>query len=256
MILAILQARTSSSRLPRKVMLPLRGTPMLMRQIERITRSRRIDRLVVATSDRDEDLCVAELAEAAGVGAFRGALDDVLDRFYRAAEPYSPDIVVRVTGDCPLADWQVIDDCIEFLIAGGYDYVSNALNPTFPDGLDVEAMTFAALAEAWREGRGPVEREHVTPYIARRPGRFRLGSFENKGTDLSALRWTVDEPADYEFVAQVYDRLYPQNPAFTTADVLGLLSDEPELLHINAGIERNEGLRKAEQALRKERQNG
>jgi spore coat polysaccharide biosynthesis protein SpsF len=250
MILGILQARTSSLRLPRKVMLPVAGAPMLARQIERLGRARLIDRLVLATSDRSEDDCVAELAQSAGIASHRGSLDNVLDRFYRAAESYRPHWIVRVTGDCPLADWQVIDDCIRFTIDGGYDYGSNALKPTWPDGLDVEVFTFAALETAWQEADGQLHREHVTPFINRQPQRFRLGSFENS-VDLSAFRWTVDEPRDYEFVRRVYDELYPEKPAFTTPDILALLAAQPDLIALNAGIERNEGLRKAEEALSK-----
>lgn len=250
MILGILQARTSSTRLPRKVMLPLAGAPMLRRQIERLQRSRLMDRLVVATSDLAGDDCVAELAAEAGVGSFRGSLHDVLDRFYQAARPHRPDHVVRVTGDCPLIDWQLLDQCVRFTGEGNYDYASNALRPTWPDGLDVEVMTFASLEQAWKEGQGALEREHVTPFINRRPDRFRIGSMEND-VDLSAMRWTVDEPRDYEFVSEVYDSLYPANEAFTTSDVLALLTVRPELIDINSGIERNEGLRKAEEALMK-----
>jgi len=249
MILGILQARTSSFRLPNKVMLPVAGAPMLARHIERLLRARKMDNLVLATTDRPEDDCVAELAVAAGIASYRGSLDDVLDRYYRAAEVYRPSHVVRVTGDCPLADWDVIDRCIAFTVEGEYDYGSNCLNPTWPDGLDVEVLTFAALGDAWQEATSPVDREHVTPFINRQPNRFRLGSFEND-TDLSGFRWTVDEPQDYELVRRVYDALYPTNPAFTTADILQLLAAQPDLIEFNAGIERNEGLRKAEEALK------
>jgi spore coat polysaccharide biosynthesis protein SpsF len=233
-------------------MLPLAGAPMLARHIERLLRAQRIDRLVLATSDRPEDDCVAELAESAGFGSYRGSLDNVLDRYYRAAEPHRPSHVVRVTGDCPLADWDVIDRCIDFTIAGEFDYGSNCLNPTWPDGLDVEVFTFAALENAWREADNDLQREHVTPFINRQPDRFRLGSFEND-RDLSDLRWTVDEPADYEFVSRVYDALYPSNSAFTTSDILDLLRARPQLIEINAGIKRNEGLRKAQEALLRDR---
>lgn len=252
MIVAILQARTSSSRLPGKVLLPLAGAPMLQRQIERLRRARMIDRLVVATSDRPEDEAVADVAEAAGVASYRGSLDDVLDRFYRAAEPHRPDWVVRVTGDCPLADWDVIDACIRFTIDGGFDYGTNAVEPTWPDGLDAEVFTFAALETAWREADTPLQREHVTPFINRQAERFRIGHLRQE-VDLSALRWTVDEPRDYRFVQRVYDTLFPGNPAFTSADILALLADRPELMSLNSGIERNEGLRKAEHALKKVR---
>jgi spore coat polysaccharide biosynthesis protein SpsF len=247
MILGVLQARASSSRLPGKVLLPLAGAPMLERQIERLLRSKRMDRLVLATSDREDDDPVAAMAARAGVELYRGSLDDVLDRYYQAARPHLPTHVVRVTGDCPLADWDVIDRAIEFAVNGGYDYASNTLKPVWPDGLDVEVATFAALETAWREAVRPLEREHVMPFITSRPERFRLGSLEGEG-DLSHMRWTVDEPQDYEFVRRVYEALFPRDPAFTTSDVLALLAERPELANLNAGFMRNEGLRKSEQA--------
>lgn len=255
MILAIVQARTSSSRLPGKVMLPVHGAPMLLRQIERVRRSTALDSIVIATSDQSEDDPVADLAPQAGVDHFRGSLDDVLDRYYRAAERYSPDHVVRITGDCPLIDWNVIDGCVQFMIDGAYDYASNTLRPTWPDGLDVEAMTFDALRTAWEQGRGIVEREHVTQFIHRHPDRFRLGSYES-ARDLSDLRWTVDEPEDLEFVRQVYDALYPANAAFTYEDVLGLIESRPDIALLNAAFERNEGLKRSEEAELKADKNG
>lgn len=247
MILAVLQARVSSTRLPGKVLLPILGAPMLARQIERVRRSRRIDRLVVATGDGAEDDAVAGLCEGIGVECFRGSLHDVLDRFYRAAAPHRPRHVVRLTGDCPLADWTVIDRAVDFHLEGGYDYASNALEPSWPDGLDVEVVRFEALETAWREARLPSEREHVLPFVHRRPERFRLGSLRD-ATDLSGLRWTVDEPADLAFVSRVYEALYPADPAFGTEDVLRLLRERPEISALNRGFERNEGMRKSEAA--------
>lgn len=244
MILALLQARTSSSRLPGKVLLPLAGEAMLFRQMERIRRASLIDQLIVATSDRADDDPIAEIAARAAVGCHRGSLGNVLDRFHGAAAPLQPGNVVRLTGDCPLVDWKVIDGCIRFAVEGGFDYASNSLNPTWPDGLDVEVMTFEALQTAWREANTPLETEHVTPFLYRQPDRFNLGSFEND-TDLSEMRWTVDEPQDYEFVRQVYEALYPADPAFDTSDILALLSRRPELRRINMGIQRNEGLAKS-----------
>jgi spore coat polysaccharide biosynthesis protein SpsF len=127
-------------------------------------------------------------------------------------------------------------------VSGGFDYASNTLRPTWPDGLDVEVMTFGALETAWRDTASPVDREHVTQFIIKHPERFLHGSLENDA-DLSATRWTVDEPRDYEFVTRVYEFLYPANPAFATTDVLALLQKRPELMELNRGIERNEGLR-------------
>jgi spore coat polysaccharide biosynthesis protein SpsF len=242
MILGILQARMSSTRLPGKVMLPLLGEPMLARQIERLARSQSIDRLLVATTVDPADEPVAKLAAERGIESYRGSLDDVLERFHQAAICHRPSHVVRLTADCPLADWNLIDRTVDLAVAEGLDYISTALRPTWPDGLDAEVLTFAALEAAAREATSPVEREHVTPFIINHPERFRRASVDSP-VDLSAMRWTVDEPRDFEFVTCVYEALYPANPAFTTQDVLDLLRKQPELLEINGGIERNEGLR-------------
>lgn len=244
MIIAILQARASSRRLPGKVLKPILGKPMLARQIERLGRCRRIDKLVLATSREPSDEPVADVGRMMGVDCYRGSLDDVLDRFYQAARPHGPSHVVRLTGDCPLADWEVVDACVAFGVDGGYDWASNALKPTWPDGLDVECMTFAALETAWKEAKEPLYREHVTPFLHRQPERFKLGSLEN-AEDLSGLRWTVDEPADFEFVTRIYEALYPGNPAFTSADILTFLAGHPDVVALNATIERNEGYTQA-----------
>lgn len=245
MILAILQARVSSTRLPGKVLKPLLGAPMLTRQIERVRRARLIDTLIVATSTDPSDDAIEALCRGAGIACHRGALQDVLDRYYQAAKPYQPDHIVRLTGDCPLADPEVIDRLIRFYLDGGYDHASNGGEPTtFPDGLDVEAFRFSALEAAWREARLPSEREHVTPFIYNHPERFRLGSYRND-VDLSHLRWTVDEPADFDLVKIVYEALYPAKPDFGTADILALLDARPELGAMNTHHARNEGYAKS-----------
>lgn len=244
MIIAVLQARASAARLPGKVLKPILGKPMLQHQIARILRARLPDTLVLATSINPEDDPVAALGEACGVAVHRGSLEDVLDRFYRAAEPYSPSHVVRLTGDCPLADPMVIDTVTRFAVDGGYDYASNVLPPTFPDGLDVEVATFDALGAAWREASSKPDREHVMPFLHRQPERFRLGNYES-ATDLSAMRWTVDEPEDFEFVRTIYEALYPDKPDFGTADVLAFLSDNPWVGDLNAGKIRDEGYLKS-----------
>lgn len=244
MILGVLQARMSSSRLPGKIMEPILGVPMLAHQIRRLRRSHRMDALVVATSDSPEDITVADLARAEGVHAFCGSLDDVLERMTAAAEPFAPSRVVRLTGDCPVTDWEIIDLVIEAGLAGDYDYCSNTITPTWPDGLDVEVIRFESLQQASREATSPVEREHVTPFIHGRPERFRLHNVANK-VDLSDLRWTVDEPRDLAFIRDIYGACFPANPAFLTGDILALLNRRPEILAANAGIERNEGYRRA-----------
>ena len=222
MILAVLQARMSSTRLPGKVMKPLLGEPMILRQIERLGRAGRVDRLVVATSDDATDDPLAARLRDEGVDVHRGPLNDVLARFAGAVRAFGPAAhVVRLTADCPLTDWRVIDACIDFHLDGKFDYTANDLERTFPHGLDVEVMTTAALGIAAREASAGEEREHVTPFLYRRPERFRLGSL-TQAVDQSAERWTVDTQADFDFVKRVYEKLYPTNAAFTTEDVMAL----------------------------------
>ena len=241
MNLAILQARSSSSRFPGKILAPLLGQPMILRQIERLRRASRLDELVLATSNHPSDDPVEALCRNEGIRCFRGSLDDVLDRFYGACEPWRPDQVVRLTGDCPLVDPEVVDAVVDKHLREGNDYTSNTLEPSYPDGLDVEVLRFSCLEEAWREATLPSEREHVTPFVHRRPERYRLGNLLREGENLCHLRWTVDEPEDLTFVARVYELLYPEDPAFGTDSVLRLLRERPELQEINRGFLRNEG---------------
>jgi len=205
---------------------------MMARQIERIRRCRRLDHLVVATSREPADDAIAALSQSLQVDCFRGALDDVLDRVYQAARPYGAPHVVRLTADCPLADPEVIDATVECFLAGGYDYATNALDRTFPIGLDVEAFRFRCLEDAHREARTPDEREHVTPFMYGQPQRYRVGQYRH-GADLSDLRWTVDDAGDYAFVSAVYAELYSRNPAFGWRDVLSLLDARPDLRRVD-----------------------
>ncbi|PJG59347.1 cytidylyltransferase domain-containing protein [Aeromonas cavernicola] len=241
MILGILQARTSSSRLPNKVLKELCGEPMLARQIERLQRSQRLDKLLVATSDQPADRAIATLCEKLGVPCFCGPLDDVLLRFYLAARPYNPTHIVRLTGDCPLADPMVIDELITLHLTGKFDYSSNCSNPSYPDGLDAEIMSGKTLATLQEKATTQADREHVTYYVRRHPEQFSMGELQ-RTPSLAHLRWTVDEPADFELVARIYQALYPTNPAFTTDDILALLAQQPELATLNTQHQRNEGL--------------
>lgn len=240
-VIGILQARVSSTRLPGKVLRPLLGEPMIARQVERLRRARMLEALVLATSTDPSDDALARWADAAGVPVYRGSLDDVLDRFVCAARPYAPLHVVRLTGDCPLADPAVIDLVVARHLESGADYTSNTIEPTWPDGLDVEAMTMAALEAAAREATARFQREHVTQFILRQPERFRLENVRAEH-DLSGLRWTVDEPADFELVETIYAALYPSNPAFGTADILAFLQHNPQWMTYNTRHARNEGL--------------
>ena len=234
MILAILQARMSSRRLPGKAMMPLLGRPMLGRQLDRLGRARRIDRLVVATSLEADDNAIADFCKGERVACFRGPLDDVLARFHGAARAFGPaSAIVRLTADCPLADWRVIDRCIALHGESGADYTGNAARRSFPVGLDVEALSPAALDAAHREARRPEEREHVTLFVNQSPERFRQAHLIQERR-LGALRWCVDTPSDFAFVEAVYARLLAELPDFGQGDILALLKREPRLAAINA----------------------
>jgi spore coat polysaccharide biosynthesis protein SpsF (cytidylyltransferase family) len=227
--------------------MPILGQPMLFRQIERLNRCKEFEQLIVATSVDASDDPLASECVARGISCSRGSLNDVLDRFIQAALPYQPETIVRLTGDCPLADPTLIDEVTRYFHAGNYDYVSNREPPTFPDGLDVEVMRFACLELANREVTLPSEHEHVTLVVRTHPERFRIGNYAAQ-VDRSGLRWTVDEPEDFEFVCSVYEKLYPMKKNFTTNDVLNLLEKYPGLQSINATFKRDEGLEKSLQA--------
>lgn len=245
MILAVLQARFSSSRFPGKVMKDILGEPVLYREIERVLKCESIDKLVVATSTDPSDDPIAKMCFGKEIDCFRGSLEDVLDRFYHAAEKFSPDHVIRLTGDCPLADPFIIDAVVRLHILNNNDYTCNDRPPTFPDGLDAEILTFKALELAQREAILPSEREHVTSYIYTHPERFKIGNLERSGADLSDLRWTIDEPEDFLFIAKIYEALYPQKADFSTQDVLNLLESNADLKKINDMYGRNEGYSKS-----------
>lgn len=244
-VLAILQARVTSTRLPNKVLAPILGQPMLARQIERLRRATTLDKLVVATSDDASDDPLAAMCAAICVPCYRGSLHDVLARFQGASVAHGPaDHIVRLTGDCPLADPAVVDTVVCHHLSTGSDYTSNAIQPSWPDGLDVEIMRASVLQRAFCEAGLPSEREHVTPYLYKHPERFRI-EYVKGDRDLSALRWTVDESADLAFVSEIYAALYAQNPAFDTAAILALLEQRPELERLNGQFLRNEGYAKS-----------
>lgn len=244
MIIAILQARFSSSRLPGKVLKPILGKPMLALQIERIQRAKLLDRLIVATSDYAEDNEIAELCKKVDIECFRGNLNDVLDRFYQAAKLYSPEHIVRLTGDCPLCDPLLIDTVVEFHLADEYDYSCNTLVPTYPDGLDVEIFRYSCLEIAHQEAILPSHREHVTQFMHKQPERFKIGDYRGN-IDRSDLRWTVDEQLDFELISKIYESIYQQNSGFTTEDILDWLEINPEWKVYNTLYQRNEGLMKS-----------
>ncbi len=214
------------------------GVPMLARVVERSSRARSVEAVVVATTNQPADQPVADACRARGYTCFRGSASDVLDRFYQAARLSQAEIVVRITGDCPLMDPEVIDWTVgAFLTADpAVDFAANRLpeGRTFPIGLDTEVCTFAALERAWEQATEPYEREHVMPYLYDSPGRFRILRVDNP-EDLGQLRWTVDTPEDLAFVRAVY-AAFSGRTDFTWLEVVTLLKEHPELTAINAGV--------------------
>jgi spore coat polysaccharide biosynthesis protein SpsF len=241
---AIIQARMGSSRLPGKVLKDICGKPMLQRVVERISQAKSLSRVVVATTTSSDDDAIEKFCDGHGIDSFRGSQNDVLDRYHGAAEKFSADTVVRITADCPLADPEIIDLVVRnFLTAGGaFDYYSNINPPTYPDGLDTEVFSRQSLEIMWQEARLKSEREHVTLFIRNHPERFRIGNLTGE-IDLSQMRWTVDEPADLEFVVGVYASFGEKKFGFM--DVVGYLTRHPGLTELNKGIIRDEGLLKS-----------
>ncbi len=244
-VIAIIQARMGSNRLPGKVLAEIGGHPMLWHVVSRVSMAQSVEEVVVATSTKLADDAIADFCFRHGIELFRGNETDLLDRFYHAARSKEADVVVRITGDCPLVDPEVIDQVVNAYVDDGCDYVTNTLRYTYPDGLDTEVFSFAALESAWKDARLPAEREHVTPFF-RNSGRFAIRGVEND-VDLSPrhFRWTVDEPCDLEFVRAIYKRMGEGASHFGFREILGLLDAEPGLIELNGGLIRNEGYYKS-----------
>lgn len=243
-ITAIIQSRMTSSRLPGKIMKEVMGKPLLAYMIERVKEARSVGRIIVATTTNSEDDVVARLTDKMDVLLYRGSEKNVLGRFHESALKYGCGTIMRLTGDCPLVDPDLLDELAAFYTNGGYDYACNCLEPTLPDGLDAEIFSFAALEEAATHAVRPSDIEHVTPYMRRQAGHLKIGSWKFK-QDLSHFRWTVDEQSDFDFVRQVIENLYIENRSFRLRDVLAFLLEKPELIDINRQFTRNEGLLKS-----------
>lgn len=231
----IVQARMTSSRLPGKVLAPLAGRPMLEWILERLASVRDDVPVAVATTTGSTDDAIVHLCTARGIPAIRGSEHDVLDRYHHAAAELDADPIIRITSDCPLIDPATTRAVLQLWERERPDYASNTLVRSFPRGLDTEVVTRAVLDEAWDAAAEPFEREHVTPYVYRRPERFRLVNHAND-RDEGDRRWTVDTPEDLEFVRAVYDALASADRPFDAAAVRALLQERPTLEHINAGV--------------------
>ena len=237
-IVALVQARMGSTRLPNKVMKVVKGKPMIQHLLERLTLSKEIDQICVASSeDRQNDVLQA-FVESIGFVCTRGSEKDVLSRFFDSAKALNADVVVRITGDCPLVDFELVDKCIKEFKAAKVDYFSNVMPPTYPDGLDIEVFSFEALSKAHSEATSFFDREHVTPYLRNSESitKARMTNAE----DLSSLRWTVDDPEDLLVIKAVFEHFHPNN-IFSWTEVLELYKNSPDLFEINSETKRNEG---------------
>jgi len=233
-IVAIIQARMGSTRLPGKTLQDLAGKSVLMRVVERVRRMQRIDDLAIATTVNDQDDVIEKTCRENGVLAFRGNDEDVLDRYYRAACFFHADAIVRITADCPLIDPELSDHVIQQFLDCKPDYASNVLRRTYPRGLDTEVMSVLALEQAWQRATEACQRAHVTPYIYQHPESFVLASVTGD-EDHSKHRWTLDTPEDMQFLRMLYAKL-PSSCDFGWRDVLEILDREPELVDINQHV--------------------
>lgn len=236
-----------SSRLPGKVMKKVVGKPLLEHIIIRLQSCEKIDKIIVITSEEIENEPIKQLCNEINIDCFAGDEKDVLDRYYKAAIEFDlneNDSVLRITADCPLIDPKIVDAVIEKHLVEGYDYTTNTLIRTFPDGLDCEVFKLSVLNEMWDNAKLKSEREHVTLYIKNNPENYKLGNFK-QDDDYSNLRWTVDEKEDFILIKEIYEHLYDDEKIFLMEDILQLLDDNPSLLEINDMYERNEGLHKS-----------
>ncbi len=239
MIGAIIFARMASTRLPSKVMIEVQGKPILQHIIERVRRSKRIQQIVLATTSSPADDKIEDIGRKLGVHVFRGSETDVLDRCYRAAAKFGFDPVVRITADDPFKDPSIIDAVVAKYMSERCDLACNTLMPTFPEGLDVEVISFSALKRAWYESNNPSDREHVTKYMFDNLNSFRILNVEHY-EDFSDIRLTLDTEQDLKVVTAVYNALYSEyGNTFDWKQVVHYLKANPRILEINKNVKKS-----------------
>jgi spore coat polysaccharide biosynthesis protein SpsF (cytidylyltransferase family) len=236
-VVAIIQARMGSTRLPGKVMKPLLNKPVLWHVINRVSRAKNIETVIVATTINEEDDVIYKFCVNNKISVFRGSDNDVLDRYYQCAKKYNITDIARITADCPLHDPNVIDKVIDVYLNGDYDYVTNTIEYTFPDGLDVEVFSFDALEDAWNNAKLPSEREHVTPYI-RNNERFKKKNVISS-KKYPPYRLSLDQIEDYQFMNEIYEGIGKE--LFYLDEIIDFIEKNPKLLKINQNVGMNEG---------------
>ena len=237
--LAIIQARLSSSRLPGKVLKKVLGKPIILYQLERVLKSKLINKVIIATSieKSDDDLC--KLCLKNNIDFYRGSLNDVLSRFYNTYKQFGPsENIIRLTGDCPLIDPKIIDKVILKHLNSNFDYTSNTIQPSWPDGFDVEVINSKILEVVNKNAKTPYDREHVTSYIYKNKQTFKLQNISNS-RDWSKIRLTLDFKEDFELIKTIISELYPTNANFKTSDIFKFLNKNAELSNLNSKHYRN-----------------
>lgn len=237
-VVATIEARMESTRLPGKVMVSFVGKPSLELMIERLKRSKTIDQIIVATTRNQADDVIVDLCRKLKVPFYRGSEEDVLKRVVEAGKSVAADVIVRTTGDCPLVDWRLVDRLVKIYLSGDYDYVSNIIQRSFPIGFDVEVFSFKQLQEIEKMTTEQVYREHPPYYFYTNPKKFRLKNWRTRGT----MRWpdlrvTLDTQEDYIVLAKIFEKLYPLNSDFSAEDVVELLHQHPEWVAMNSHVE-------------------
>ncbi len=239
-VAAIVQARMGSTRLQGKILKEISHKPMLWHIVDRLSHSKIIDEIIVATTNLPEDDLVQEFCERNNILFYRGSSEDVLSRYYEAANKFKTDIVIRITSDCPVIDPLIVDNMLEYFFTenqlSALDYLSNVLPRTFPRGLDTEIISFNSLARSYNEATLQLEREHVTPYIYNHPEKFSIKYFVNE-KNYSFHRWTVDTEKDFRLIEEIYKELYGKKELFLFEDILKLFDARPELIGINQDVE-------------------
>ena len=236
---AIIQARCGSTRFPNKVFADVNGKPLIWHVVNRLTHAKTINKIVIATTINEKDDKIEKWCNENNVACYRGSENDVLNRYYSASVAFPSDIVVRITADDPFKEPAVIDAVVNKLINEGFDHVTNNFPPSWPEGLDCEAFTFAALETSEKSTNDAFEREHVTQYIYHNPDKFKIGNVASP-KNLSYLRWTIDKEVDYEMVKAVYAHRNPANTDILLLDeILDILEKNPEIKEINSSVERS-----------------
>jgi len=231
-LVIIIQARTDSTRFPRKILSNIKGKTMLWHIIERIKKMD-MGTIVIATTRRNIDDEIISIAKTCGIQYYRGKKDDVLDRYLKAALKYKARIIMRITSDCPLIDPQETKKVFTKFLGGNFDYVTTD-EKSYPKGLDTECFSINALKRAWQEAKSKSDREHVTQYIYNNPNKFRIGLTQSRIKNSVLHRWTVDYKDDLKFIRKIYSRLYNKKRIFLMQDILNLLKREPDLIKINS----------------------